>query len=114
MGAQTGKQTSNDADSNHNGQVHRKTGGAGEQHCHGHLADGMGNGTYGTGHPQLVLLQDLPQTDGDEDGQRAAGGGIEDGAEITGEDRTQENPDKQDSGTVLGSQGENGKIPSQY
>ena len=79
MGAEPGKQTRKNADDDHYGKIKRKRGGAGEKHRHGHLAQGMGNGTQTARHPELLMGEDFPQQDCHQNCQGTAGGGVENG-----------------------------------
>ena len=69
----------------------------------------MGCGAQSPRHPELLPGQDSLQTGGGKDGQQAAGGGIKNRTEISGEHRPQKDPAGKHRRALTGADSENGE-----
>ena len=74
MGAQAGEASCDDGDGRQGRQIYDDSRRAGDEDGHAHLAHGMGHSADGACHPQLFVGQHLPQKNGNQNRQGAAGG----------------------------------------
>ena len=95
MGAQPGEAAGDDGDSQHDRQVNDQPRRGGDGDGGSHLPDAVRHGSQCAGHPQLPGVQYPPQGDGNGDGTKPAGAGIQDRTEIPGEYRPQKDPAEQ-------------------